>query len=69
MLNNSFSDIQRSIDTGIPVSAGYLLAVLRAYNATDNMTVTPPSNNDATTQQGGSSPPNTALAMYDDHFP
>ncbi|KAF9475532.1 hypothetical protein BDN70DRAFT_813981 [Pholiota conissans] len=63
-LNQSFSDIERSIDTGIPVSAGYLLAVLRAYNATDNMTMTPISNTDTTTDQAsGSKPPNTALAM------
>ena len=44
-LNNSANVIMESINTGLPVSAGYLLAVLETYNATDNSTV-PSSNGD-----------------------
>ncbi|KAF9049771.1 hypothetical protein BJ165DRAFT_947767 [Panaeolus papilionaceus] len=63
-LNNSAADITRSIDLGYPVSGGYLLAALRAYNATDLST-------DPTSTSGGTTParamagssPKTALAM------
>jgi hypothetical protein len=67
-LNNSASVIMESIYTGLPVTAGYLLAALEAYNATDNSTI-PPTNGDNNTGpnsggSGGSNSPNTALAMY-----
>lgn len=64
-LNASFRDIQRSLDTGNPVSSGYLLAVLRAYNSTDNSTITLAGSNNAATPNGPSSPkaPNTGLAL------
>jgi len=67
-LNNSANVIIQSINTNLPVSAGYLLAVLEAYNATDNSTI-PPTNGDNNSSpnpggSGGSNSPNTALAMY-----
>jgi hypothetical protein len=61
--------IMESIATGLPVSAGYLLAVLEAFNATDNSTVSPHTDNDGSSSNsggsGGSNSPNTALAMYE----
>lgn len=68
-LNNSANVIMESITTGLPVSAGYLLAVLEAFNATDNSTISPNTGDDSSSSNsggsGGSNPPNTALAMYE----
>lgn len=68
-LNDSANVIKESIATGLPVSAGYLLAVLEAFNATDNSTVPPNHVNDGSSSNsggsGGPNPPNTALAMYE----
>ncbi|KJA19899.1 hypothetical protein HYPSUDRAFT_143064 [Hypholoma sublateritium FD-334 SS-4] len=64
-LNTSFHDIQRSLDTGNPVSSGYLLAVLRAYNSTNNSTMALAGSSNAATPNGSSSPKaeNTGLAL------
>uniref|UniRef100_A0A8H7Y7Z3 RING-type domain-containing protein n=1 Tax=Psilocybe cubensis TaxID=181762 RepID=A0A8H7Y7Z3_PSICU len=63
MLNNSANDIQRSINEGVPVSPGYLLTVLQAYNAIDNTSGPGNPTSDATSAGTGNNPPNTALAM------
>ncbi|PPQ63983.1 hypothetical protein CVT24_009412 [Panaeolus cyanescens] len=64
-LNNSATDIITSIQLGYPISGGYLLAAMRAYNATDLDTGTDPpiKSGSSTTPRtnGGSS--KTALAM------
>lgn len=65
-LNNSANVIMESIAVGLPVSAGYLLAVLEAFNATDNSTASPNTGDSSGSNSGGSggsNPPNTALAM------
>ncbi|PPQ67283.1 hypothetical protein CVT25_005867 [Psilocybe cyanescens] len=63
MLNNSANDILRSINESVPVSPGYLLTVLQAYNAVDNATGPGNPTSDATSAGTGNNPPNTALAM------
>lgn len=63
-LNNSATVIQKSIAVGYPVSAGFLYAVLQAYNATGS--ATGPANNGGNagaSNNSSSSTPNTALAM------
>ena len=64
-LNTSFHDIQSSLDTGYPISSGYLIAALRAYNSTNNSAITLAGSNDVATPNGPSSPkaPNTGLAL------
>jgi hypothetical protein len=64
-LNSSATVIQKSIAVDYPVSAGYLYAVLQAYNATSSAT-TPANNggNVGASNNSSSSSPNTALAMY-----
>jgi len=65
-LNTSANVINESITAGIPLSAGYLLAVLEAFNATDNSTAPSSTGNDNSSSNSGgsgSNPPNTALAM------
>ncbi|KAF8973252.1 RING-7 protein [Flammula alnicola] len=62
-LNDSANDIVKSINTGSPVSPGYLLAVLQAYNATDNTTTAAANNDNGTPTPGSNNSPNTALAM------
>jgi hypothetical protein len=64
LLNNSYTDISRSIEMGFPVSSGYLLAVLQAYNATgDSGGSSGPSGNSDGTGPTKSKSTNTALAM------
>ncbi|KDR75876.1 hypothetical protein GALMADRAFT_226525 [Galerina marginata CBS 339.88] len=64
MLNESANDILRSINSSSPVSPGYLLAVLQAYNATgDNSGPSNPGSAAGGNPSGNSSSPNTALAM------
>lgn len=63
-LNSSATVIQKSVAVGYPVSAGFLYAVLQAYNATGS--VTSPGNNGGNvgaSNNSNSSSPNTALAM------
>jgi hypothetical protein len=64
-LNDSASSILQSINESLPISPGYLLAVLRAHNATDPGGSDPDSG-DATrsTSTTSNNPPNTALAMF-----
>lgn len=66
MLNSSANDILRSINESVPVSPGYLLTVLQAYNAIDNATGPGNPTSDATSAGTGNNPPNTALAMFVD---
>jgi hypothetical protein len=66
-LNNSQMVIEQSIRTGDAASAGYLYAVLRAYNATGNLQDAAGTTN--TTNPNGGIPPSSgpsnsnALAM------
>jgi hypothetical protein len=64
-LNDSRTVIDQSIRTGDAASAGYLYAVLRAYNATGNLQDAPsgtPSPNNGTPPSSGPSN-SSALAM------
>lgn len=65
-LNDSASSILQSINESHPISPGYLLAVLRAHNATDPVGSDPDSGDAATrsTSTTSNNPPNTALAMF-----
>ncbi|KAF8161111.1 hypothetical protein B0H34DRAFT_366816 [Crassisporium funariophilum] len=64
-LNNSASDIWRSMNVSYPVSQGYLLASLQAYNATDvgGDNSSTPGGNTGSTNTTSPGSPNTALAM------
>ena len=64
-LNDSSSDILQSLNLNHPISSGYLLAVLQAYNAT----VSGGNNSNSGDTTGSTSPTssgssNTALAMF-----
>ena len=64
-LNGSATVIEKSVAVGYPVSAGFLYAVLQAYNASGS--ATSPGNNGGNvgaSNNSGSGSPNTALAMY-----
>lgn len=64
-LNDSASDILQSLNVTYPTAPGYLLAALRAYNATDSGGNSSNSGNtSASTASGSSGSPNTALAMF-----
>lgn len=64
-LNDSFNDIMLSINSSNPVSPGYLLAVLQAYNATgDSSGPSNPGSDAGGTNSSNPGSPNTALAMY-----
>ena len=64
-LNDSASSILQSINQSYPISPGYLLAVLRAHNATDPGVSDPESDDpNRSTSTTSNNPPNTALAMF-----
>jgi hypothetical protein len=60
LLNQSFTEVNDSIATGNPVSEGYLIATLQAYNATLNNTVDSNADQETPSNNGSS---NTGLAM------
>jgi hypothetical protein len=60
LLNQSFANVNESIATGNPVSQGYLIATLQAYNATVNTTANSNANQETPSNNGNS---NTGLAM------
>lgn len=64
MLNDSYDKITTSIDEGRPVSEGFLMGRLKAWNATEpnqNGTADASADDNAGNDK---SRPNTALAMY-----
>lgn len=57
LLNSSFDDITKSIQEGYPISAGYLLTTLEAWNATEDAFPDPGAQggggNGSSTETGG----------------
>lgn len=64
-LNDSASSILQSLNLSHPNAPGFLLAVLRAYNATDSGGSDSDSGDTTrSTSATSNDPPNTALAMF-----
>ena len=64
-LNDSASSILQSLNLSYPIASGYLLAFLRAHNATDSGdNNSDPGDTTRSTSSTSNDPPNTALAMF-----